>query len=242
MKKISLLMIAPCIFCSAVWAQVTQVASDSIVLERMNTETRPHTIYAKENLQAEGMIITTAAEEMIEFDYPCWVYFIKYETDETSASNSYLIIREEDGNWLEVNTQNDQNLDDLAAWRIVLEELEEPEETIVCTDIIFSKCKKSSKDGENDDEFEVATEVICGEKSLYITHTGLMVNCAFQKIDITVSLDGNTIELNIVESPINENCSCPVDISYSVGEFETGTYELIIKFSYLQFYSQTINF
>ena len=124
MKKISVLFVVPFIFCSAVWAQVTQVASDSIVLERMNTETRPHTIYAKENLQAEGMTITTVAGEIIEFDYSCWVYYIHYDdqADETFAARRYFIVKEISGNLLEVNTQNDYIPNNLTEWRIVLKD------------------------------------------------------------------------------------------------------------------------
>jgi len=53
---------------------------------------------------------------------------------------------------------------------------------------------------------------------------------------------GNTIEVNIEESPRDAKCVCPVDISYSIGEFENGTYVLIIKHLNQQIYSQTINF
>jgi iron complex transport system substrate-binding protein len=60
--------------------------------------------------------------------------------------------------------------------------------------------------------------------------------------ELDAYIDDNIIELNIMATPTPTNCLCPVDISYSLGEFEKGTYVLIIKYFYEQFYSQTINF
>jgi len=104
------------------------------------------------------------------------------------------------------------------------------------SNITFSKCKKALKSNEN------ASNVQVNGKSLYITHNDILLNCGFEEVNVTVLVNGNTIELNVEESPVNANCVCPVDISYSVGEFEKGTYLLIIKLHNQQIYSQTVVF
>ena len=113
MKKIFLLIAAPFALFTALLAQVTQEEADSIVLNRMSQETQSHIIYAKEGIQT-GITITTAAEEELELDYPCWVYFINY-TDVVR----YLIVNGSNGNLLEVNPKNGAEPNDLAEWRIV---------------------------------------------------------------------------------------------------------------------------
>jgi hypothetical protein len=115
MKRIVLLMVASFAFLFAK-AQITQSESDSIVLQRMNNETRQHTIFAQKGVQTEFTIFT-AKGEAIELDYPCWIYYVSYI--EEANRNRYLIIKESNGNLLEVNTKNDVIPDDLAEWRSV---------------------------------------------------------------------------------------------------------------------------
>jgi hypothetical protein len=100
-------------------AQITQGQSDKVVLKRMSRETQPYTIYAKEDIQAAGMTITTSNEEVLELDYPCWVYYISYTRETDENAGRYLIINENSGSLLEVNTKNDTGPSDLAAWRSV---------------------------------------------------------------------------------------------------------------------------
>jgi len=102
----------PFTFLTALPAQTTQVEADSIVLERMSGETPPYTIYAKDGVQAAGMIIETAAGEAIELDYTCWVYY--YEN-----ANRYLIVNESNRNLLEINAKSDAAPGNLAAWRAI---------------------------------------------------------------------------------------------------------------------------
>ena len=119
MKKIFLIMLAPFAFLSASLAQVTQAASDSMVLERMSLETKPHTVYAK----IDNAAITTQAGELLELDYPCQVYYIRYDdqADETPANRRYFAVTESNGNVLEVKTKNDVSPQNLATWRLVKE-------------------------------------------------------------------------------------------------------------------------
>jgi len=98
-------------------AQVTQAEADSIIKKRMCVETKPSTIYAKENVQT-GFEIATTTGEALELDYPCWVYYVNI-IDETN--NKYLFVKETNGNLLEINTKNDETPDDLVMWKKITE-------------------------------------------------------------------------------------------------------------------------
>ena len=103
-------------------------------------------------------------------------------------------------------------------------------------DVTFSPCKE--KIATADSVF-----ITYKDKLLYIKHKDIYLNCGFEKIDVTTSINGNTILVNIEERPTNANCLCPVDVSYSIGELERGKYILTIKHhNSKQIYSQTINF
>ena len=102
MKKLLITTAAIFVFLSASFGQIARDASDSIVLERMNTESRPHTVYAKMDTTA----IATRAGELLELDYPCWIYYIHYDdqAEYVLAARRYLVVKESSGNVLEVRT------------------------------------------------------------------------------------------------------------------------------------------
>ena len=118
-KKKFIFLVAILAFNAVSWAQITQNEADSIVLERMSTEMRQHTVYAQTN----SMPITTSAGELVELDYPCWIYYIHYADQENDslAPRRYLVVKESRGNVLEVRTKNNAK-PDLAAWRKITAE------------------------------------------------------------------------------------------------------------------------
>ena len=115
MKKPILLIFLPLMFFMALSAQVMQAEADSIVIERMCSEIKPYTIYAKEDIQTSFELITSTGEAL-ELGYSCWVYYVKF-TDETNSK--YLIVKENNGNLLEINAKNDDGSGDLENWRII---------------------------------------------------------------------------------------------------------------------------
>ena len=119
MKKALLLFPLLLVLFFTLPAQITQNEADFIVIERINS-IAPHCdiLYAKEELQTEGVILTTATGEEFELDYSCWVYYMSY-----AGNNKYLIVKESNGNLLEINTTNDGGPEDLAAWRVVSREI-----------------------------------------------------------------------------------------------------------------------
>ena len=130
MKKL-LSFIAPFVLLSTLSAQITQQEADSIVQERLTQETKLYSLHAKETVQ-ESITITTSTNEVIELEYPAWIYFVNY-TEETNGK--YLIVKESSGNLLEINTKKDNGPDDLSEWRLVTFE-PEPEYPI---DIPFTE-------------------------------------------------------------------------------------------------------
>ena len=117
MKKSIILTSFFLAYAMSLTAQVTREQADSIVLERMSSETRAYTLYANEALQEEGYTINTSAGEVFELDYSCCVYFVRY-TNEVNVK--YLIVKESTGNLLEFNAQNDEGPENLEDWIIII--------------------------------------------------------------------------------------------------------------------------
>jgi len=115
MKKIFPLIFMPLISLFSLSAQITQTDADSIVKKRMSNETLDFTIFAKEDVQT-GFEIATSTGEILELDYPCWVYYVNF-IDVTNGK--YLIVKESNGNLLEINTKNDTIPNGLEEWRLV---------------------------------------------------------------------------------------------------------------------------
>ena len=122
--KITILIIVQTLFFSALSAQISQEQADAMVQQRMSQETLPYTVYAKKSVQTK-MTVTTSADEELELDYPCWVYYAHYPTDcaaESCYIGRYLIVKESNGNLLEVKAKAKDIPSDLAEWRILKKE------------------------------------------------------------------------------------------------------------------------
>ena len=115
MKKILLSLVVPLVFMMTLSAQILQEQADEIVQQRLESETKPYCLYAQKEVQTE-FEITTATGEVLELGYSAWVYYVSYTGE---ANGKYLIVKENNGNLLEVNTKNDADPDDLEKWRFV---------------------------------------------------------------------------------------------------------------------------
>ena len=118
MKKNLILMLLFFVWATLLSAQITQEQADAIIQARMSNEMNPYTVFAKENLQYEGIVILTFTGENLELDYSCWVYFVR--TDSENSNNIYLIVKESNGNLLEINVTNDEIPNDLVTWRLFI--------------------------------------------------------------------------------------------------------------------------
>ena len=118
MKKILLLLVVPFVFLSVLSAQISQAEADEIVLERMSREIPPYTIYSRnytigDDLQEPSdyiIIYGEKEEEVIEFDFSYWVYYIRYSvpSDKNLASSRYryMVVNASNGNLLEINSKH----------------------------------------------------------------------------------------------------------------------------------------
>ena len=115
MKKILLSLIAPFIafaLSAAGIGTTSHEEADAIVLKHLSQETRPYTLYVTKDLQKD-MHITSSVGELLELNYWCWVYYVSY-TD--TNQGRYIIIKEANGNLLEVDAKSDAKPEDLAEW------------------------------------------------------------------------------------------------------------------------------
>jgi len=115
MKKSLLLITLPFMFFITLSAQITQEHADLIILGHLPNDTSAYTLYAKDTVQP-NYVVLTATNEKLKLNYPCLVYYVSF-TGETDGK--YLIVKESNGNVLEVNAKNDEGPDDLEEWREV---------------------------------------------------------------------------------------------------------------------------
>jgi len=114
MKKILLLLAAPFVFFTVQADLITQAEADGIVLELMSRGTQQHAIYAKDGVQ-QKMTITSIDGEVLEVNYKFWVYYVNY----IDNAGKYIMVKESNGNLLEINVESDAKPDDLEEWRIL---------------------------------------------------------------------------------------------------------------------------
>jgi len=111
------------IFCSmSAFAQITREQADTIVFQHIQNEvTKPYLLYINVTTpSAEGIFLTTHNDENMKVKYACWVYYLNENFDINGpAQRRYLLVKENDGNLLEVITSNDFGLSDLSDWEEV---------------------------------------------------------------------------------------------------------------------------
>ena len=145
MKKIFLLIVVLFAFLSAFSVSpplITQERADEIVLQRMQEDSF-YFIYAKDGLQQQ-MTITTSAGEELELNYPCWVYYARRSIITCWGMycylGRYLIVNESTGNLLEVNKNMDIGPSDLAEWR-KLTEIATTSCAEIAIDYLYNECE-----------------------------------------------------------------------------------------------------
>jgi hypothetical protein len=118
MKKIIIFMLILLVWTVSLFAQVTREQADSIVREHLQNEMIAYShLYVHINVPSEeGITITTSNEEIFTAKYACWAYC----PDENNfIQRRYFFVKEDNGNLLEVITNNDLDFLDLNVWRLV---------------------------------------------------------------------------------------------------------------------------
>ena len=94
------------------------------------------------------------------------------------------------------------------------------------TTLSYTGCHSSQSKGIYDPV--VSTEYENG--ILFLNIENFRVNCAMDSVFSELETDNQTISLSICETnPYGANCTCPIDIDYSIDKIKPGKYELIIK-------------
>ncbi len=103
------------------------------------------------------------------------------------------------------------------------------------TTLSYSGCHSGQRDGYDP---IVSTNYENGILSLTIEN--FRVNCAMDSIFSELTVDNQTIDLNLKENSYAANCVCPVDVNYSIDNIKAGTYELIIRHADIIKYQEEI--
>jgi len=210
MKKALLFLALPFVFIATLTAQITQEQADEIVINRMSDETKQHIIFAKEVVQMDGYTVITSKNEMLELDYSCFVYYIKYNE---GTNGKYLIIKESNGNILEISTKNDDGIQDLEEWRIVppraipFEEYSLSESFCIWSNYPSIVYGLDQVVMINSNE-ELEQYITCGEGSYpeidFSKHTLLLVTGVLPSLTgMVISTDKNLLQLSVNEYKLN---------------------------------------
>ena len=103
------------------------------------------------------------------------------------------------------------------------------------TTLSYSGCHSGQRDGYDP---IVSTNYENGILSLTIEN--FRVNCAMDSIFSELTIDNQTIDLNLKENSYAANCICPVDVNYSIDNIKAGTYELIVRHADIIKYQEEI--
>ena len=92
------------------------------------------------------------------------------------------------------------------------------------TTLSYTGCHSGQRDGY---EPTVVTNYENGV--LMLTIEDFRVNCAMDSVFSELEVDNQTINLSLRENSDAANCTCPIDVNYSIDNIKAGTYELIIR-------------
>ena len=102
------------------FAQVTQKATEELVLLNLEAETRAFSVFIKNSIQSEGTEISSAADEKIEIDFPSYLFYVRFlDNQENKPSGRYLAVNANNANILSINinVKDDQGPADLVIKR-----------------------------------------------------------------------------------------------------------------------------
>jgi hypothetical protein len=80
------------------------------------------------------------------------------------------------------------------------------------------------------------------DSCLYVNHSNALLNCAYDTVNVIMTVENNIITLQEEETPTDANCLCYVDITYKISPVPSGTYQVFVLFHADTVYNQIINF
>jgi hypothetical protein len=127
--KVLLLLSVLTVLTVSLQAQITKPEADSIVIAHLDSEQLlQYTLYFNINSPSENDIeIMTTQNESVKIKYVCYAYFLKETENVTEPSRCrYLFVKQDNGNLLEIITNNDLGPEDFELWkRLGMVELQE---------------------------------------------------------------------------------------------------------------------
>jgi hypothetical protein len=110
-------------------------------------------------------------------------------------------------------------------------EKDKNENALTVSGVSFTACH-----GEGDKSYENpdSVAVTISDKTVYVTHYNLDVNCGWQDIDVQCRLSNDSVYVREYEiTPVQANCSCETNNSFQINGLSGGrTYTLVIEFCY----------
>ena len=210
MKRILFQLFIFCSCATSLTAQISREQADEIVIEiatyhinYISCDTKPPTLFAKDGPLADTFTVVTSTGEKLELKYACWVYFLKYDE---GSKGKYLIVKESNGNILEVNTKNDERVEDLEDWRKLLP-IETPftEYSLAGTSCQWINFESDKVIMVNDDE-ELQDYIVCADNDYskidFSEHSLLLVN------GLAYGSPAEIIEIRLQQTSKNEYVLC----------------------------------
>ena len=105
------------------------------------------------------------------------------------------------------------------------------ENALTVSGVSFTPCHGGDeKSFDNPDSVAVTVS----NKTVYVTHYNLEVNCGWQDIDVQCRLSNDSVYVREYEiTPVQANCSCETNNSFQINGLPGGrTYTLVIEFCY----------
>ena len=102
------------------------------------------------------------------------------------------------------------------------------------TTLSYSGCHSGQRDG-----YDPIISTSYENNTLLLMIENLRVNCGLDSLSVVSEIDAQTIIVNIRQiCEIQTNCTCPIDVNYSIDNIKPGNYELIIIKSDLTIYNE----
>ena len=107
------------------------------------------------------------------------------------------------------------------------------ENALAVSDISFTPCHGHGE-GDKGPYNPDSVAVTVSNKTVYVTHYNLDVNCGWQDIDVQCRLSNDSVYVREYEiTPVQANCSCETNNSFQINGLSGGrTYTLVIEFCY----------
>ncbi|MBO7134575.1 MAG: hypothetical protein J6W06_10520 [Bacteroidales bacterium] len=105
------------------------------------------------------------------------------------------------------------------------------------TRVNYSECLSNQRDDSS-----ITSSVRYENGTLYFTHENLDVNCGFAGITVEPEINGQTINVTIIEvegEPMD--CYCLINANYTIDNIKQGTYTIIVKLHGQVIYQGEIN-